>query len=101
MTMKEHVSFTDFCDRWRSHDRNESFSYKGKRALFDWLEEYEESTGEEMELDVIALDCEFAEYDDLAAFCKDYGKDFEGVDALRDETTVIDVEGGRIIVQGF
>jgi len=29
--------------------------------LFDYLEEYEESTGEEIELDVVALCCEYYE----------------------------------------
>lgn len=42
--------------------RKDSFSYAGLNALFDYLEELEESTGEPHELDVVALCCEFTEY---------------------------------------
>lgn len=52
----QQVSFGDFRDAFRKHDRLETFSYEGARALFDYLEQ-----GEDWELDVIALCCEFAE----------------------------------------
>lgn len=61
--MKTTVTFSDFCDAFRSADRNENFSYEGKRALFDFLEDWEDQAGEEYELDVIALCCEYAESD--------------------------------------
>ena len=59
--MKTTVTFSDFCDAFRSSNRNNQFSYEGKRALFDWIEAYEDNTGEQMELDVIALCCEYTE----------------------------------------
>ena len=55
------VNFSDFCDAFRAMGRNENFSYDGKRALFDMLEEYSDDTGVPCELDVIALCCEFSE----------------------------------------
>lgn len=61
--MKTSVNFSQFCDAFRAADRNENFSYNGKRALYDFLEEMADQTGEEYELDVIALCCEFAESD--------------------------------------
>lgn len=61
--MKTSVNFSQFCDAFRDADRNENFSYDGKRALYDFLEEMADSTGEEYELDIIALCCEFAESD--------------------------------------
>lgn len=60
--MKQTISFSDFCDAFRAYDRNNNFSYKGKRLLFDFLESIEEDTGQEIELDVIALCCEYDEY---------------------------------------
>ena len=50
---------------------NGNFSYKGLRALFEYLEE---TTDEEnpLKLDVIALCCDFAEYKNLAEYLKDY-----------------------------
>ena len=44
-------------------DENAGWSRAGALALAEYLEEYEESTGEELELDVIALRCDFSEYD--------------------------------------
>lgn len=57
--MKNTVNFYDFERAFRDHDRYDSFGYEGLKLLFDWLEEYEESTGEEIELDVVAIDCDF------------------------------------------
>ena len=111
--MKEQVNFCDFQDRFRGHNRQDQFSYEGKKALFDYLEEMEESCGTEIELDVIALCCEFTEYETAADCIHDAGYDFEPdadldedekeescLDYLRDNTQVITFDGG-IIIQDF
>lgn len=72
--MKTSINFSAFCDAFRDMDRNENFSYAGKRALFDYLEEYEEAGGCEVELDVIAICCEYYE-SDLDSIINDYGVD--------------------------
>ena len=59
--MKTSINFSQFCDAFRDMDRNENFSYEGKKALFDYLDNYEEETGAEVELDVIAFCCEYSE----------------------------------------
>lgn len=59
--MKKSVNFSQFCDAFRDMGRNENFSYEGKKVLFEYLEQYEDDTGEEIELDVIALCCEYSE----------------------------------------
>ena len=74
--MKGAVTFSDFCDRFRDMGRNDSFTYAGKRALFDYLEEYEEGTGEEIELDVIGLCCEYSEHDTALEAAREYGCDY-------------------------
>ena len=48
-----------------SNDELAGFSYAGSFALAEYLEDYEESTGEELELDVIALRCEFTEFESV------------------------------------
>jgi len=53
----------DTCARW---------SYNGSLALAEYLEEIEESTGEEMELDTCAIRCDFAEYASLRDFADEY-----------------------------
>lgn len=67
--MKNTVNFSQFCDAFRSCNRNENFSYDGKRVLFDFLEQWEGETGQPYELDVIALCCEYSEmtWEEVAA----------------------------------
>lgn len=77
--MKTTITFYSFCDAFKSFNRDNAFSYDGKRALFDYLEEVEQSTGEEIELDVIELCCEYNEnhIDDII---NSYRIDVEGMD---------------------
>lgn len=60
--MKTTVYFSEFCDYFHKI-RPDNFSYEGLRVLFDHLEEIDNSCGEESELDVIGLCCDFAESD--------------------------------------
>lgn len=77
--MKQSVYLSDFRSAFHAHDRQNQFSYEGLGILFDYLEQYEQDVGEELELDVIALCCEFAESsaDDIA---RDYDIDMEGIE---------------------
>lgn len=58
--MKTTINFSEFRDHFYGI-RPDNFSYEGLKILFDYFEEYEESTGDEIELDVIGLCCDFAE----------------------------------------
>jgi hypothetical protein len=58
--MKTTVNFSDFCDQFRKI-RPHNFSYEGLRIIFDYLEDYEQSAGDELEFDVIAICCDFSE----------------------------------------
>ena len=68
--MKTTITFSAFCDAFRDMGRNDQFSYAGKRALFDFLEE----VAPDMELDVIALCCEYYE-SDIDSIISDYSID--------------------------
>tara|TARA_R100000808_G_C2121191_1_gene132442 strand:- start:216 stop:590 length:375 start_codon:yes stop_codon:yes gene_type:complete len=63
--MKQTVNSYDFEQAFRNAGRfggeNDNFSYQGLQLLFDYLAGWEEDTEEEIELDVIALCCEFTE----------------------------------------
>jgi uroporphyrinogen-III decarboxylase len=104
--MKTTVYFSDFCDAFRKHSRDDNFSYDGKRVLFEYLQDLEDSTGEEIELDVIAFCCEYDEnhIDDII---NNYSIDVEGLDDdekieavreyLQENTCLVgDVPGGFI-----
>ena len=97
--MKQTINQSQFNDAFTNMNRESNFSYEGRNALFDYLEEYEDSTGDEIELDVIALCCEYSEYKDLAEFQRDYSEEYESIDDISDATTVIPFDGGFIIQQ--
>jgi len=59
--MKQSIGFNQFTTAFEAHGHSEQFSYEAQRALFDYLEQYEADTGEELELDVIALCCDYSE----------------------------------------
>lgn len=67
----QQINISAFRDAFIRMDRN-VFSYKGYQALYDWLNDM----GEDIELDVIALCCEFVEltYDEIR---QDYQLDKE------------------------
>ena len=73
--MKQTVNFYEFRRAFQDI-RPDNFSAAGLSALFDYLEQYEEGTGEDLELDVIALCCDFSEdwADNIAS---DYNIDTE------------------------
>ena len=99
-------------------DNNNGFTYSGAYALCEYLEELEADTGEEIELDPVAIRCDFAEHDSLHAWARDYFSEWredlslpEGMaeeeeeeDAIRsyirDNGTLIEFDGG-IIVSAF
>jgi len=67
--MKITIDFTDFRDAFRRYDRESSYSREGLQMLFDHFEEYEEQTGHAVELDVIAICCDYDEnhWEDVAS----------------------------------
>ena len=77
--MKTTVSSYDFDRAFVDAGRKDNFSYEGRAVLFDYLEELEASTGEEIELDVIALCCDYSE-EDTDIIARDYKIDIEGMD---------------------
>ena len=58
--MKTTVSVYDFHQAFKEL-RPTNFSYAGLNILFDYFDEFEQESGEEMELDVIAICCDFTE----------------------------------------
>jgi len=99
--MYQEVNFSDFCDRFRGHGREGQFTYEGKRALFDYLESCEDDSDEQIELDVIALCCEYSEYEDLKEFQDNYGEEYETIEDIEDKTTVIKVSDESFIIVDF
>jgi hypothetical protein len=108
--MKQTVNFSTFQTAFESI-RFDNFSYEGLTWLFDWIEQQEQDTGMEQELDVIALCCDFSEstYNQVI---KDYDladEEFEDpdtmqqavIDYLNNETIIIGYDDDKIVYLNF
>ena len=98
--MKTTVSKSDFRDAFQRMGRENHFSYDGLGALYDFVERMDDDCGTETELDVIALCCEFTEYEDIAELQENY-TDIETMDELTNQTMVIDIDGTAFIIQDY
>lgn len=94
--MKTTVNFYEFRNAFEKYGRGNQFTYNGLNAIFDYLTELEEEIGEELELDVIAICCDFTEYGDLEEIQGDY-TNVESIEDLYNQTQVIEFNGGIII----
>lgn len=63
--MKKTITEHDFVQAFTAHNRENQFSVKARKELFQYLEECEAGSGTEFELDVVALCCEYTEYDSI------------------------------------
>jgi len=90
----------DFIDAFKGM-REDNFSRNGLIALYEYLEMLGEDLGQEIELDVIALCCEYAEYDNLEEFQADYSEDYETIEDIQNATSVIMIDDDSFIIQQF
>ena len=107
--MKNTITESAFIDSFDKMGRGDSFSYWGRRSLFAFLSEYEEAAGEELELDVIAICCDFSEYGSALEAAEDCGWEPDdeetddeeteagALDFLKANTTVI-IEGEGFVI---
>ena len=107
--MKNTVWFCEFQDAFTNCWRGESFTYDGFKALYDYLTQFEDECWIEIELDAIALDCEYTEYDNIKEVYEAYKDDFDelwetedekdekAAEYISDRTQIITFDGGIII----
>jgi len=87
--MKQSVNFSSFVDAFHAHNRYDSYGYEALKVIFDYLEQYEEETGQEIELDVIAICCDYnAEH--YTAIASNYSIDLDGLDDDEAKQAVIE-----------
>jgi hypothetical protein len=94
--MKTTVSKNQFVQAFDDYGRGNNFSRAGREALYDYLDD-----DENYELDVIAICCEFSEYENLAEFQKNYGIEYETIDDIENKTMVIKIDDESFIIQQF
>lgn len=94
--MIQTINLSDFRTAFHNMGRGNQFTYEGLELIFNHFEQYEQDTGEAMELDVIAICCdisemtpaEVAQYYDIEI--NDDGNEMaNAVDYLNDQTTIV------------
>ena len=96
--MKTNVNLYDFREAFKA-TRPDNFSYDGLEVLFEYLESYEEDCGEELELDVISICCEYTEWDNYDEFKESHPSIL--YDEISDHAIFIDIDGRRFITDQF
>ena len=100
--MIDTITKYSFQDAFHKMGREDQFSYEGLDALFDYFEMLEEDTDQQIELDVIAICCEYSEYENLKDFQDNYGDEYESLEDIENNTTLIKIEDTEgFIVQQF
>ena len=103
--MKTTINIYSFRDAFRACDRQNQFSYEALGLLFDYFEELEDSTGQEIELDPIAICCDYSE-DSPADIAQHHDEvdctDRDVTDWLADRTSVVGTtKAGDIVYLQF
>jgi hypothetical protein len=105
--MIQTVTLHDFRSAFKNAGRDTQFSFDAQRLLFDYFEQVEEDTGEQIELDIIAICCEYTE-ENVLNVAEYYNIDIEGIpedevlqvvlDFIQEATSVVGVTVDKKIV---
>lgn len=99
-------------------DRGDSFGYNGWRAIGEYLEELSDGMGEDVEVDIVGICCDYSMAESTSDWWQEYGE-YSAIDAeewgnmdeeekleairdyLQDNTSVVICEENLIIWQAF
>jgi hypothetical protein len=99
--MKRTVYLNEFKEDFRAMGML-NFSSRGLEALYFYFSDYEDETGVEIDLDVVAICCEYTEYDSLEDFQLDYNaEDYPDMDSIMNVTQVIYIDSFSFIILTF
>ena len=102
--MIETVTRTRFINWFRqSNTYKNQFSFEAQFALYDYFEELELDTGEQLQYDPIAICCDYTEYANLEEYNENY-QPVENLDQIRELTTVIEITNPKpkgFIIQNY
>jgi hypothetical protein len=98
--MKQTVYLEDFRKAFKDTRPNQ-FSYDALTALYNYFEQLEDDIGEELDLDIIAVCCDYCEYKDFQELKSNY-LNIKTLDQLKERTEVIPIENSQgFIVRNF
>ena len=104
--MKTTVTQSDFVSTFQRYDESrDQFSYEARCALFDYYEQLEQDTGNEIEFDPVTICCDWTEYDTALEAAQAYGFDkqdeHEALSYLINRAIVLPLKSGSVVVLNF
>lgn len=111
MAIVQTLNKHSFIEAFKQSSRKDQFSYEALEAIFDYLEEYSDSTGEPVEMDIVGICCDWTE-EDWKQVAEDYKIDLEDceddearIEAVRDylefETQCVELSEGSFVYVNF
>jgi len=110
INMIQTVNNSEFHNAFNRMDRGSQFSYEALNLIYEYLEQFEEDTGEPVELDVIAICCEYSEMT-VQEVIDSYGYKLDSseteydldklVEILSEDTTVLGTTDSTIVFAQF
>jgi len=94
--MIQTINLSRFRDAFQYMDRKDQFSYDALEVIYDFMEECDPN----WELDVIALCCDFTEYENLEEFNKEHDP-AESIEEIEERTTVLRVGDEGFVIQQY
>tara|TARA_X000001382_G_scaffold113228_1_gene90934 strand:+ start:228 stop:530 length:303 start_codon:yes stop_codon:yes gene_type:complete len=92
----------DFIQAFKDAGREDQFSLDALTVLFHHLEEWESQMSEPMELDVIAICCDYEEYDSIEDFQRDYGEEmYSSIEDIKERTLLLAKPISGFVIQKF
>ena len=100
--MYKTITLHDFNKAFVDMGRENNFTYEARQAFFEYLEQLEQDTGTPIELDVIALCCEYTEYKDLQEYNENYNTSHKHTYQVADDTAYIPIPNTeRFIIANY
>ena len=92
----EHVNFSAWKRAFENHERYSTYTDAGHRSLFDYFDQLADDLSVAIELDVIAICSDYAEYENLAEFNDMHSENYNCITELMQDTVLIPVESSAL-----
>lgn len=91
------IAMALYNDEYASWHKN----YDACHALAEYLEELAEQMGEPIELDIVAIRCEYSLIKDINEYNSMYDTNYSHEDEVLDDTIFIHIDGESFIIEDY
>ena len=105
MAIRTEVNEWEFKNYFKASQYKNNYSMEGLYTLYNYLNDLSEDIGEDIEFDIVAIACEYDEYESLEEALDQY-EDINTYDELEQHTSILNISmffdnHKGIIIQAF